>query len=95
MTSQAVTAYNTEVEAENSRLRKAFDEVLRNINTGQPVLSALCTFCGEHWPRLDGETFDATKQHGQEHAMQCREHPLRLEIERLKAELDAVRQGDR
>lgn len=80
----AMLANNTAVEAENARLRKAFDEALRSLSAGAHVHSAFCSWCGEHWPRLDGETFEVTKQHAHDHAKQCPEHPLRLEVERLK-----------
>lgn len=86
---RAVTDENIRVEAENERLRKAFDDVIKSLESGGPVRVAFCSWCNQRWPQLDGETYETTRKYANEHAQACPAHPLRIERDELKKIADA------
>ena len=82
-----------DVIAENDRLRAGFDEVIQKLRDGRPVRSAMCTWCGQHWPMLDGETIETFRKYTNKHAETCPAHDIRIERDEARArvaDLEAV-----
>lgn len=75
---------------ENERMRKAFDEALQKLTAGQPIHSGVCTWCGQHWPHLDGESYETFRTYTREHAEVCPANDLRIERDRLRAQLEEI-----
>lgn len=79
-TLRAVVEQNSAVEADNVRLREAFDQAIRSLSTDGTVRSAFCSWCNQRWPMLDGESHDVARKYANDHAQQCTAHPLRAEL---------------
>jgi hypothetical protein len=78
---------NTRVEAENERLRQAFDELIKSLDAGGTIRSAFCSWCNQRWPHLDGETYEVTRQYANDHLKTCPAHPLRADLFAAQAEI--------
>ena len=79
------------IVAENDRMHAAFDQALTALRTpGMKISSAFCTWCGQHWPKLDGETYEEARRHTMEHAESCPANDIRIERDALRAELERL-----
>ncbi len=78
------------VADENDRLLKAFDELIKKLRAGQEVRSAMCTWCGQHWPMLDGEPIEVFRKYTNEHANQCPANGTRAERDAALAKVAAL-----
>lgn len=76
---------------ENDRMHAAFDQAMAALRTpGAKVSSAFCTWCGQHWPRLDGESYEEARRHTMEHAESCPANDIRIERDALRAEVSRL-----
>jgi chromosome segregation ATPase len=70
------------LDDDNQRYRQAFNAIIKKHQDGDhEIRSAFCSWCGESWPHLNGDTAQETKKHAQKHAMQCAQHPLRIALD--------------
>jgi hypothetical protein len=71
--------------SENERLLAGFNEALARLRAGQPVRSCVCCWCGQHWPQLEGDSFETLRKYTNEHAQVCPANELRIERDKLRA----------
>lgn len=76
------------VVAENDRMHAAFSQAIATLRTpGAKVSSAVCTWCGQHWPKLDGESYEMVRTYTNKHAEACPANDIRIERDALRAEI--------
>lgn len=75
---------------ENDRLMKAFDEALTKLRNGGSVHAGFCCWCGQHWPHLDGDSFETLRKYTVDHAEACPGHSIRIERDALRRKLGQI-----
>lgn len=84
------------VVAENDRMHAAFDRALKTLHGDKPhVLSVACTWCGQHWPKLAGESYEETRRHTNAHAEICPANEIRIERDRLREQVHVLTAANR
>lgn len=93
---RAAVDENARLQADNDRLYAAFDQSLKTLRGDKPTVhSVMCTWCGQNWPRLDGESYETARKYTNEHAERCPANYIRIERDQLRAQLaEATRQRD-
>ena len=80
---------------ENDRLRKGFDEIIGKLQNGSPVQAGFCCWCGQHWPHLDGESFETLRKYTADHAETCPAHDIRIARDAARARIAELEARDR
>lgn len=78
---------------ENKRMRATFNRFVKDLKANKALHfeASGCGWCGEVWLKPDGSTADDTKLRARRHDFVCAKHPMRAEINALRAELGALR----
>ncbi len=81
-----------DVLADNEMFRTAWQEMTAmNAPGGTGVIhSALCTWCAERWPHLDGGTADDVREASRRHGERCTMNPFRIARDMYRAQLANV-----
>lgn len=80
-----------EMVSEIARMRAAFKDLVEHLRDGSTFSMSCCEWCGELWPKCDGQSREVTEQAARYHLYRCEKHPLRIECEHLRAERDALK----
>jgi hypothetical protein len=76
------------VDDENARMRTAFKQLIETISKGAPLDLNFsgCEWCGELWPKVEGQGVEETKERARHHLLACASHPLKARIAELEHE---------
>lgn len=78
---------------ENERIRAAVTDMIDKLNKGSVISAGTCSWCQEKWLHLDGKDVEEVRAAARLHAYRCVAHPMRIERDMLREQLEAARKA--